>query len=107
MHLDVTPTVRLIGREEKTGLIFHSKPRIREPKLSLFANPYGFAQWFIAQTPPDEDFGTYFEKRSLDYDAHGSREGGCRSGARSVPGLPEVARSDRAATDQALAEPRL
>jgi hypothetical protein len=25
-------------------------------------------QWFIAQTPPDQDFGAFFERRSLDYD---------------------------------------
>ena len=69
MHLDVTPTARLIGTNEKTGLIFHSKPEEPlEPKLSLHANPYGFAQWFIQQTPPDQNFGTFFEKRSLDYD---------------------------------------
>jgi hypothetical protein len=69
MHLDVTPTVRLIGTNEKTGLIFHSKPEdLREPKLSLYANPHGFAQWFTRQTPPDQNFGTFFEKRSLDYD---------------------------------------
>jgi hypothetical protein len=69
MHLDVTPTVRLIGTNEKTGLIFHSKPvDPREPKMALYANPHGFAQWFIQQTPPDQNFGTFFEKRSLDYD---------------------------------------
>jgi len=69
MHLDVTPTVRLIGTSEKTGLIFHSKPEDpREPKLSLHANPHGFANWFIQQTPPDQSFATFFEKRSLDYD---------------------------------------
>ena len=69
MHLDVTPTVRLLGTNEKTGLIFHSKPENpREPKLSLHANPHGFAQWFIQQTPPDQNFGAFFEKRSLDYD---------------------------------------
>lgn len=69
MHLDVTPTVRLFGLDEKTGLIFHSKPEDRnEPKRSLHANPYGFAQWFMEQTPPDQTFGTFFEKRSLDYD---------------------------------------
>jgi hypothetical protein len=69
MHLDVTPTVRVIGTNEKTGLIFHSKPEDpREPKLALYANPHGFAQWFIQQTPPDQNFGTFFEKRSLDYD---------------------------------------
>lgn len=69
MHLDVTPTVRLVDRNEKTGLIFHSKPEdTREPKLSLHANSYGFAQWFKARTPPDQAFGEFFEKRSLDYD---------------------------------------
>lgn len=68
MHLDVTPTVRIAGAIEKTGLIFHSKPEEPWAKKSLLANPHGFAQWFIAQTPPDQDFGTFFERRSLDYD---------------------------------------
>jgi hypothetical protein len=68
MHLDVTPTVRLAGTTEKTGLIFHSKPEEPWAKKSLFANPHGFAQWFISRTPPDQDFGTFFERRSLDYD---------------------------------------
>jgi hypothetical protein len=69
MHLDVTPTVRLVGQNEKTGLIFHSKPEDpQEPKVALHANPHGFAQWFIQQTPPDQSFGAFFEKRSLDYD---------------------------------------
>jgi hypothetical protein len=69
MHLDVTPTVRLMGTIEKTGLIFHSKPEDpKEPKMSLVANPHGFAQWFIARTPPDQDFGGFFERRSLDYE---------------------------------------
>jgi Second Messenger Oligonucleotide or Dinucleotide Synthetase domain len=69
MHLDVIPAVRLWGREEKTGLIFHSKPEDpRGPKQSLHANPHGFAEWFKAQTPPDHAFGVFFEKRSLDYD---------------------------------------
>jgi len=69
MHLDVTPTVRLNGRNEKTGYILHSKPEDSdEPKRSLLANPYGFAEWFKAQTPDDRTFGAFFEKRSLDYD---------------------------------------
>jgi hypothetical protein len=69
MHLDVTPTIRLTGTIEKTGLIFHSKPEDpKEPKMSLTANPHGFVQWFIARTPPDQDFGAFFERRSLDYD---------------------------------------
>jgi Second Messenger Oligonucleotide or Dinucleotide Synthetase domain len=68
MHLDVTPTVRLAGTTEKTGLIFHSKPEDPSAKRSMFANPHGFAQWFISSTPPDQDFGMFFERRSLDYD---------------------------------------
>jgi hypothetical protein len=69
MHLDVTPTLRLTGTVEKTGLIFHSKLEDPcEPKKSLYANPHGFAQWFIVRTPPDQDFGSFFERRSLDYD---------------------------------------
>jgi hypothetical protein len=68
MHLDVTPTVRLTGTVEKTGMIFHSKPKDPSAKKSLFANPHGFAQWFISRTPPDQDFGIFFERRSLDYD---------------------------------------
>jgi hypothetical protein len=64
----VTPTVRLAGTIEKTGLIFHSKPEEPRAKKSLFANPHGFAQWFISRTPPDPDFGTFFERRSLDHD---------------------------------------
>ena len=68
MHLDVTPAVRLISRTEKTSFIFHSKPEApAEPKMSLFANPFGFAQWFMEMTPPDEAFGVFFERRSLDY----------------------------------------
>jgi hypothetical protein len=69
MHLDVTPAVRLVYREERTGSIFHSKlSDPNEPKLTLLANPYGFGQWFLANTPADEVFGQYFEKASLDYD---------------------------------------
>ena len=68
MHLDVTPSVRFIGREERTSFIFHSKPSdSKEPKQTLLANPFGFGQWFIARTPADEIFGLYFEKASLDY----------------------------------------
>jgi hypothetical protein len=68
MHLDVTPKVRIGGTVEKTGLIFHSKAEEPWAKKSLFANPHGFAEWFNAQTPPDQDFGAFFEMRSLDYD---------------------------------------
>lgn len=68
MHLDVTPVVRTWGRNEKTSYIFHSKPSDpSEPKKTLLANPFGFAEWFKAMTPPDTAFGEFFERRSLDY----------------------------------------
>ncbi len=69
MHLDVTPAVRLVGLNEKVSCIFHSKPSDPSvPKQTLFANPYGFGEWFNIRTPADEIFATYFEKASLDYD---------------------------------------
>jgi hypothetical protein len=69
MHLDVTPAVRVIAQPEKTSYIFHSKPTdLSVRKETLFANPHGFGQWFIDQTPADEAFGLYFEKASLTYD---------------------------------------
>jgi hypothetical protein len=61
--------VRVIQRVERTAFIFHSKPTDRsEPKQTLVANPFGFARWFLANTPADEAFADFFEKRSLDYD---------------------------------------
>jgi hypothetical protein len=67
MHLDMTPTVRILGREERTGFIFHSKPEEPAKRTALWANPYGFAEWFKRMTPADEAFGRFFEGRSLDY----------------------------------------
>ena len=97
MHVDVTPTVRLAGSNEKTGLIFHSKPEdSREPKLSLYANPHGFAQWFMQQTPPDQNFGAFFEKRSLDYDRDRSVLLAKRADAKPVPDQSPAYRKSRA-----------
>jgi hypothetical protein len=64
MHLDVTPAVLLPCREERTSYIFHSKGADRR---SLYANPYGFAQWFLRLTPAEEVFGKYYEDRSLNF----------------------------------------
>lgn len=65
MHLDITPAIRVMDREAKTSVIFHSKDAERK---SLLANPAGFAAWFISMTPADEAFGIFFEDRSLAYD---------------------------------------
>jgi hypothetical protein len=67
MHLDLTPTVRILGLDERTGLIFHSKLEEPQNRTALWANPYGFAEWFKAMTPADEAFGRFFEERSLEY----------------------------------------
>ena len=109
MHLDLTPAVRLVQREEKTSFIFHSKPSDpNEPKLTLLANPHGFGQWFLTNTPADEVFGLYFEKASLDYDRarfHRWRPTPtwCR---RSCRPTGNRARSSPSA-DQAVAQPRV
>lgn len=67
MHLDVTPAIRIAGNDH-ASLIFHSKPDDpKEPKLTLHANPFGFARWFKQMTPQDPAFGHFFEKRSLDF----------------------------------------
>jgi hypothetical protein len=96
MHLDVTPAVRLASREEKTSYIFHSKPSdANEPKLRLFANPFGFGEYFIASTPADEVFGLYFEKESLDYDARRLQVLG-KADAEPVPEQMPVYRKSRA-----------
>jgi len=64
MHLDVTTAVLCPGREERTSYIFHSKEADRR---RLLANPFGFAKWFIGLTPVEENFGKFFESRSLDF----------------------------------------
>lgn len=68
MHLDLTPTVRTLSRPERTGLIFHSKPEKPLERTRLWANPYGFAEWFNERTRAEQPFGFFFEGRSLQYD---------------------------------------
>jgi hypothetical protein len=96
MHLDVTPTVRLLGREEKTGFIFHSKPS--DPSVQrqrFYANPHGFGDWFLRKTPAEEAFGLYFERASLDYNRM-LLEVQARADADAVPARMPVYRKSRA-----------
>lgn len=68
LHLDVTPTIRLPNREERTGHIFHSKPEDpKEPKLKPLANPWGMNEWFQERTEGDIAFGIFFETLSRDH----------------------------------------
>src|ERR1035437_311566 len=97
MHVHVTPAIRLIGREERTSYIFHSKPADpNEPKLTLFANPFGFGQLFLANTPADEAFGLYFEKASLDHDRWRFQGMAADAAAEAVPAQMPIYRKSRA-----------
>jgi hypothetical protein len=92
MHLDVTPSVRVLGREERTSLIFHSKG---PDQRTLYANPYGFGEWFIANTPADEVYGQYFEKASLDHNRM-LMETLAKADAEPIPAQAPVFRKSRA-----------
>jgi hypothetical protein len=97
MHLDVTPAVHLLGHQEKTSYIFHSKPS--DPtvaKAKLYANPYGFGQWFLTKTPADPAFGLYFEKASLTYDSMRMASMVADAAADPVPAQMPVYRKSRA-----------
>ena len=68
MHLDVTPTLRMRGTPERQSWIFHHRAEaLQDPSYGLIANPYGFAEWFKANTPLDHDFADIFEKRAEEY----------------------------------------
>ena len=68
MHLDVTPVVRRRDTPERESLIFHHRPETsREQGHRIIANPYGFAEWFKSNTPPDEAFADIFEARASAY----------------------------------------
>jgi hypothetical protein len=70
MHLDVTPMVRLAHTPEKWGVIFHAPERIEtHHDATIIANPWGFAQHFLAATPADQLFQATFSERALAYDA--------------------------------------
>ena len=69
MHIDVTPVIRRLGTPERESWLFHDRPEApQEPSYRLIANPYGFAEWFKANTPPDQDFADIFEKRATEYE---------------------------------------
>ena len=70
MHLDVTPMLRRLGTPERESWIFNQRPETpSDPGERLIANPYGFAEWFKANTPLDSDFVRTFEGRAAEYES--------------------------------------
>ncbi|MFI4973074.1 MAG: nucleotidyltransferase [Caulobacterales bacterium] len=54
MHVDLTPAVLLAGRPERESVIFHHRHETPDvPGRRVIANPFGFAEWFKANTPPE------------------------------------------------------
>jgi hypothetical protein len=69
MHIDLTPAVLVPEREQRTSVIFHSKPEDPSvPKFRLLANPWGLAEWFKEMTPLEADFAKLFEDRAMAHD---------------------------------------
>ena len=68
MHLDVTPLIRREDTPERESWIFHHKPEAPSESGNAITNSYGFADWFKANTPPDQDFADIFEARASEYE---------------------------------------
>ncbi len=69
MHIDITPVIRRWGTPDRESWLFHNRPEApQDPSYRLIANPYGFAEWFKANTPADQDFANIFEQRSAEYE---------------------------------------
>lgn len=65
MHLDVTPIFRAPALPERSGQICHGKATEPTKQLLVWANPWGFAEWFKAQTPAEPWFGRVMLRKSL------------------------------------------
>lgn len=65
MHLDITPAVLADGRSPRTSFIFNHKPEDKSDLTgyALWANPYGFAEWFKARTPSSDSFARAYMGR--------------------------------------------
>jgi hypothetical protein len=66
MHLDLTPVVRRLWTPERESTIFHHKPETPQIRGQRHvANPWGLADWFKKQTPPDQDVARLFFQRMI------------------------------------------
>lgn len=86
MHIDVTPVIREMGTHERQSWLFHDRPEFpNEPSFSLTANPYGFAEWFKHNTPPDQSFSDFYTRRTLQYEQITSKEADCEPVPPKLP----------------------
>jgi hypothetical protein len=65
MHIDITPAMLAPERSPRTSLIFNHKPEDKSDQTgyALWANPYGFAEWFKVCTPATEAFARAYMVR--------------------------------------------
>ena len=68
MHLDITPIFRAENYPERSGSICHGKRGAEAEQMFVWANPWGFADWFKRQTPPEPWFGRVVLRKSLTED---------------------------------------
>lgn len=65
MHLDITPMARESAWPERGGRIAHAKDgRPSSEHYLVPANPWGFAQWFSANTPAEDWFARTLLQKS-------------------------------------------
>lgn len=61
MRIDVTPMVRRMPTPERESVLFHHRSETPwGPGYRKVANPYGFAVWFNAHTPPEAVFAEQY-----------------------------------------------
>lgn len=82
MHVDLTPVVQLLGRPDRESVIFHHRAETPlVPGYRVIGNPYGFAQWFKYETPPEVLFGVAF----ADYQLNEMRKALARAETEPLP----------------------
>lgn len=65
MHLDITPIFRNTDLEERSGRICHGKAEEEAQQTMVWANPWGFAEWFKERTPAERWFGRAILRKSF------------------------------------------
>lgn len=66
MHLDVTPSARLAGSNDRESHIFHAKPSKPGDQYHVPMNAWGFCRWYSVRTPIEPRFAKAFNRRLLD-----------------------------------------